>query len=31
MHDTACLGGVSGESLADTLCQRVLERQREGT
>jgi hypothetical protein len=31
MHDTACLGGVSGESLANTLRQRVLERQREGT
>jgi hypothetical protein len=30
MHDTACLGGVSGESLAETLRQRVLERQREG-
>ena len=30
MHDTACLGGASGESLADTLRQRVLERQREG-
>jgi hypothetical protein len=30
MHDTACLGGASDESLADTLRQRVLERQREG-
>jgi hypothetical protein len=30
MHDTACLGGASSESLADTLRQRVLERQREG-
>ena len=30
MHDTACLGGASGESLAETLRQRVLERQREG-
>ena len=30
MDDTACLGGASGESLADTLRQRVLERQREG-
>jgi hypothetical protein len=30
MHDTACLGGASVESLADTLRQRVLERQREG-
>ena len=30
MHDTACLGGASGESLPDTLRQRVLERQREG-
>ena len=30
MHDTACLGGAGGESLADTLRQRVLERQREG-
>jgi hypothetical protein len=30
MHDTARLGGASSESLADTLRQRVLERQREG-
>ena len=30
MHDTACLGGASSESLADILRQRVLERQREG-
>jgi hypothetical protein len=30
MHDTACLGGASDESLAETLRQRVLERQREG-
>jgi hypothetical protein len=30
MHDTACLGGTGSESLADTLRQRVLERQREG-
>jgi hypothetical protein len=30
MHDTACLGGASGESLAETLRQRVLERQRDG-
>jgi hypothetical protein len=30
MHDTACLGGVSDASLAETLRQRVLERQREG-
>jgi hypothetical protein len=30
MQDTACLGGVGDESLADTLRQRVLERQREG-
>jgi hypothetical protein len=29
-HDTACRGGASDESLADTLRQRVLERQREG-
>jgi hypothetical protein len=31
MHDTACLGGVGDASLAETLRQRVLERQREGT
>jgi hypothetical protein len=30
MHDTACLGGASDESLTNTLRQRVLERQREG-
>jgi hypothetical protein len=30
MHDMVCLGGVSDESLAETLRQRVLERQREG-
>ena len=30
MHDTACLGGASDESLTETLRQRVLERQREG-
>jgi hypothetical protein len=30
MHDTVCLGGVSDESLAETLRRRVLERQREG-
>jgi hypothetical protein len=30
MHDTACLGGVGDESLAEALRRRVLERQREG-
>ena len=30
MHDTACLGGVGDESLAEILRRRVLEHQREG-